>query len=239
MHAADIMTPDVVCATPDTPLPELIHLMLDRDISAVPIVEDGLLVGIVSESDLLHRPEAGTEARRPHWLELLTSSDRLAADYVKTHGRKAGEVMTRDVATVTDTTPIADVLRLLESRHIKRVPVLRDGKLVGIISRRNLLQAVATRMEAPAVSAEDRAIRETFYSKLAAETWADGAGGINAVISDGVVHLWGIAPQGVRRQAVVVLAESIPGVKAVEDHLEAPRVYDPMDRPNWPRTAPP
>jgi CBS-domain-containing membrane protein len=233
MHAADIMTPDVVCATPETPLPELIRLMLDRGIGAVPIIEGDKLVGIVSESDLLHRAEVGTEARRPHWLELITSSDRLASEYVKTHGRKAGEIMTHDVITVSDTTPVADIVRLMESHGIKRVPVLRDGKLVGIISRRNLMQAVASRMQTPPASAEDRAIRETFYAKLAAEPWADGSGAINAVVSDGIVHLWGEAPKGAKREAIVVLAESVPGVKGVEDHLEEPRVYDPMDRPNW------
>lgn len=240
MHAADIMTPDVVCATPDTPLSELIRLMLERDISAVPIVEGDKLVGIVSESDLMRRAETGTELRRSHWLEWITSSDQLASEYMKTHGVKAGEVMTREVITVDADTPLPDIVKLLESRGLKRVPVLRDGKLVGIISRRNLLQALASRMQTPVVNAADRTIRDAFYSQLAEQPWTDGSGAINAVVTDGVVHLWGYAPKGVRRQAVVVLAESIPGVRGVEDHLEEPpHSYDPMDRPNWPRPAPP
>ena len=138
MHAADVMTPDVVSATPETPLAELVRLMLDNRISALPIVDGGRIVGIVSEGDLLRRAEAGAEPRPSRWLELVTSTDRMAADYTRSHGRKAGEIMTRDVLTVTDTTPIAEVAHLLESKHIKRVPVTRDAKLVGIVSRRTV-----------------------------------------------------------------------------------------------------
>ena len=130
MQAADVMTPDVICATPETPLLELVRLMLDNHVSGLPVVEDGRVVGMVSEHELLQRAEAGTEPRPSRWLELLTSSDRLAADYTHTHGRKASEIMTRDVVTVPDTMPIADVAHLLAARRIKRVPVIRDGKLV-------------------------------------------------------------------------------------------------------------
>ena len=193
MIAADVMTPDVICAAPDTPLPELVRLMLDNRISALPIVEDGRIVGIVSEGDLLHRAEAGTEPRPSRWLELVTSTDRLATDYTKTHGRKAGEIMTRDVVTVADTMPIAEIAHLLEARRIKRVPVTRDGRLVGIVSRRNLLQALATNLSTPPITADDRTIRDAFYSELRRQAWADSPGSINAVVADGVVHLWGVA----------------------------------------------
>jgi CBS domain-containing protein len=234
MNAADVMTPDVICGTPDTPLLELVRLMLDNHVSALPIVENGRVVGIVSEGDLMRRAEAGTEPRPSRWLELVTSSDRLATDYAKTHGRKAGEIMTHEVVTVDDTTPIAEVAHLLESRRIKRVPVIRDGRLVGIVSRRNLLQALATRLSAPPVAAEDRTIRDAFYADLRRQAWAGSSGTINAVVSDGVLHLWGIAPDEALRQAIVVVAENVPGVRAVEDHMEYRRVIDPLDRPNWP-----
>jgi len=234
MHAADIMTPDVICATPDTTLPELIRLMLHHAISALPIVEDGRLVGIVSEGDLLRRPEVGTETRRSTWLGLLTSSDSLAAEFVRTHGRKAADVMTRDVATVDATTPVAEIVHLLEARRIKRVPVLRDGRLVGIVSRRNLLQSLAASLAAPPVPSEDSTIRDAFYARLSTQPWMDAAASINAIVADGVLHLCGFAPKGVRRQALIVLAETVPGVRAVEDHLAQPREYDPLDRPNWP-----
>ena len=149
MQAADIMTPDVICAGPETPLAELVHLMLDNRISAVPIVANGQLVGIVSEGDLLRRAETGTEPRPSRWLELMTSSNRLAADYTRTHGIRASEVMTRDVVTVIDTTSMADIAQLLAAKRIKRVPVMRGDKLVGIVSRRNLLYALASRLSGP------------------------------------------------------------------------------------------
>lgn len=238
MQAADVMTPDVITATPETPLPELVRLMLHHQISAVPIVEGETVVGIVSEGDLMRRAETGTEARPSRWLELVASTDRLAADYTRSHGQKAGEIMTRDVLSVTETTPIGEVARLLESRRIKRVPVTRDGKLVGLVSRRNLLHALATRLAAPAVAPDDKAIRDAFYAELRRQSWAAGRTSVNAVVSDGVIHLWGIAPDETLRTAIVVVAEGIPGVKAVEDHLDRPRVVDPMERPYWQTTPP-
>jgi CBS domain-containing protein len=239
MHAADIMTPDVIWADPETPVPELIRLMLDNRISAVPIVAVGRIVGIVSEGDLLRRAETGTEPHPSRWLELMTSSSRLAADYTRTHGLKAAEVMTREVVTIADTAPIAEIAQLLEARRIKRVPVTRDGRLVGVVSRRNLLQALASRLSAPPATADDRTIREAFYEELRRQPWADRPGSINAVVADGVIHLWGIAPDQQRRQAITVVAENIPGVLAVHDHMDHPRVVDPLDRPNWPNPAPP
>ncbi len=239
MNAADVMTPDVICAAPDTPLPELIRLMLDHQISALPIVEDGRIVGIVSEGDLLHRAEATTEPRRSRWLELMTSTDRLATHYTRTHGRRAAEIMTRDVVTVADTMPIAELVRLLEARGIKRVPVTRDGRLVGIVSRRNLLQALATTLSVPAVTADDRTIRDAFYSEFRRQAWVGSPGSINAVVAEGVIHLWGVAADDALRQAIVVVAENIPGVRAVEDHMDRRRVNDPLDRPNWPSPARP
>jgi CBS domain-containing protein len=233
MHAADVMTPDVIFAGPDTSLAELVRLMLDHDVSGVPIVENGRVVGMVSEGDLLRRAELGTETRPVRWLELLTSSDRLAADYAKSHGRKASEIMTRDMVTVDAATPITDVAHLLEVRHIKRVPVTRDGRLVGIVTHRNLLQALATSLAAPAADADDRTIRDAFYAELQRQAWATPSS-INAVVTDRVVHLWGIAPDETVRQAIVVVADNIPGVQAVEDHMDHLRVFDPLDRPNWP-----
>ncbi len=234
MNAADVMTPDVICAAPETPLSELVRLMLDRQVSAVPIVEHGRIVGIVSEGDLLRRAETGTEPRPSRWLELMTSTDRLAADYTRAHGRRAAEIMTRDVVTVADTTPITEVAKLLEARRIKRLPVTRDGRLVGIVSRRNLLQVLATSLSAPPVAGSDRTIRGAFYAELRRQTWAANPGAINAVVTEGVVHLWGVAPDETVRQAIVVVAENIPGVRGVEDHMDRRRAYDPLDRPNWP-----
>jgi CBS domain-containing protein len=194
MHAADVMTPDVICAGPDTSLAELVRLMLDNDVSGVPIIEDGRVVGIVSEGDLLRRAELGIETWPLRWLELLTSSDRLAADYAKSHGRKASEIMTRDVVTVDVAAPITDVAHLLEARHIKRVPVTRDGRLVGIVTRRNLLQALATSLAVPPADADDRTIRDAFYAELQRQAWATpspaaGRGGLAMGAASPIVSL--------------------------------------------------
>jgi hypothetical protein len=116
---------------------------------------------------------------------------------------------------------------------------MRGDKLVGIVSRRNLLYALASRLSGPPGAADGQAIRDAFYGELRKRRWADSPGSINAVVADGVVHLWGVAPDDERRQAMVVAAETIPGVRGVEDHMDRPRVIDPMDRPNWPSPARP
>jgi CBS domain-containing protein len=146
--------------------------------------------------------------------------------------------MTREVVTVDVATPISEVARVLEARHIKRVPVTREGRLVGIVSRRNLLQALAASLAVAPTNADDRTVRDAFYAELQRQPWATPAS-INAVVTDRVVHLWGTAPDETVRQAIVVVAENVPGVRAVEDHMDHPRPIDPMDRPNWPSPAKP
>jgi CBS domain-containing protein len=239
MNATDIMTPDVIYAAPDTPLRDLVRLMLDNHVSALPIVEYGRIVGIVSEGDLFRRVEIGTDPRPSAWQALVRSTDRLAADYTRTHGQKASELMTRNVVTVSDTTLLEEVALLLDTKHVKRVPVTHDGKLVGIVSRRNLLQALASRLSAPSVTAEDRSIREAFYQALREQPWAVGVRAINAMVADGVVRLWGTPPDDALRQAIIVVAENLAGVQSVEDHMDRPSVVDPLNLPNWPAPAPP
>ena len=239
MNATDIMTPDVIYAAPDTPLRDLVRLMLDNHVSALPIVEYGRIVGIVSEGDLFRRVEIGTDPRPSSWQTLVRSTDRLAADYTRTHGQKASELMTRNVVTVSDTTLLEEVALLLDTKHVKRVPVTHYGKLVGIVSRRNLLQALASRLSAPSVTAEDRSIREAFYQALREQPWAVGVRAINAMVADGVVHLWGTPPDDALRQAIIVVAENLAGVQSVEDHMDRPSVVDPLNLPNWPAPAPP
>jgi CBS domain-containing protein len=239
MNATDIMTPDVIYATPDTPLRDLVRLMLDNHVSALPIIEYGRIVGIVSEGDLFRRVEIGTEPRPTAWQALVRSTDRLAADYTRTHGQKASELMTRNVATVSDTTLLEEIALLLYTKHVKRVPVTRDGKLIGIVSRRNLLQALASRLSAPLITAEDRSIREGFYQALREQPWAVGVRAINAMVADGVVHLWGAPPDDALRQALIVVAENLVGVRSVEDHMDRAFAVDPLNLPNWPAPTPP
>jgi len=147
MQACDIMTPDVLTVRPDTGLAELVRLLLERRISAVPVVEDGAVVGIVSESDLLRRPELGTAPARPRWLLLFGFAERDAAAYTKTHGRTAGEVMSQPVISVAEDAAVEEVARLMDRHRIKRLPVLRDGRLVGIVTRSDLVRALARKLQ--------------------------------------------------------------------------------------------
>jgi CBS domain-containing protein len=222
MNASDIMTPDVITAHPDTPLDALVDLMLENRISGVPVVDGDRLVGIVSESDLLRRAETGTERHRSQFLELVSSTATIAADYVRTHGRKASEVMTAGVVTVNHDTPVAEIANVLETKRIKRVPVLRNGKLVGIVSRANLLRALASKLQAqPApAQADDRSIRNALFVEFRQHKWASQVAQFDVTVADGVAHLWGVVRGEDHRRALIVMAENTPGVKRVEDHLD-------------------
>jgi CBS domain-containing protein len=221
MRAGDVMTPDVVRVRPDARVDEVARLMLEHHISGVPVIDAaGRLLGIVSEGDLVRRVETGTAGRRAWWLELLADPAALARDYVKTHGRRVTDVMTRDVLTVGVDTPVEDIARLLERRRIKRVPVVRDGRVIGIVSRADLVRGLAVRpaVPPPAGVADDRAIRERVLAALRTQPWWVGAYR-NVVVVDGVVHLWGLARSPAERDAMRVAAETVPGVRGVEDHL--------------------
>jgi len=221
MNAADIMTPDVITVHPDTPLDQVVTLMLDGRISGIPVVEGDVVAGIVTEGDLLRRVELGSEPRRSPLLELVSRATPLAADYVRSHGRKASEVMTENVITVDDTTPIADIACLLETRRIKRVPVLRDGKLVGIVSRANLLRTLATHLQAtPPVVADDQRIRTDLLAELRQHKWGAMIAQLDVTVEGGVVNLWGVVHSQEQKMAVCVMAENTPGVRRVQDHLE-------------------
>lgn len=221
MRAGDLMTPDVVTAGPEAAVDEIARLMLAHHISAVPVVDAaGRLLGIVSEGDLVRRVETATAGRRAWWLELLADPATLARDYVKTHSRRAADLMTPDVVTVGVDTPLEEVARLLERRRIKRVPVVRDGRVVGIVSRADLVRGLAVRPSEPhpATAADDRAIRERVLAALRGQPWWVGTYR-NIVVVDGVVHLWGLARSQAERDAMRVAAETVPGVRGVEDHL--------------------
>jgi CBS domain-containing protein len=222
MVARDVMTADVVTVTAETAVPEIAALLLKHRISAAPVVDArGGVLGIVSEGDLMHRPEAGTERkRRSWWLTLFGDQGDLAKEFVKTHGLRAADVMTGEVVTVTDDTPLPAIAQILEERRIKRVPVVREGRLVGIVSRADLLRAVAAGKASaePAPKPDDRAIRERLLETILFAEWVTDTF-VNVMVTDGVVHLWGIIESDVQRDALRVAAERIPGVRAVEDHL--------------------
>lgn len=227
MLAKDIMTTTVVTVTADTRVEDIAELLLERNISAVPVVDDaGRLVGVVSEGDLMRRDESGTARPRSWWLNLLASPEEQARDFAKTHGHRAGDVMTTDVATVSEDTPVGEIAHILEKRRIKRVPVLRDGKIVGLVSRANLLHGLAAHKDRPPItpSPDDRTIREQIMALVARQEWIN-YGSLNVVVTDGVVELWGWVDNEDERKALKIAVEDVPGVKSVEDHLGSVAPY--------------
>jgi len=219
--AADIMVRSVVTATPDTPFHELAAAMAAHRIGALPVVQSGKVVGIVTETDLLRRAGSETEApRHSRWSDFFADPAARAAEYARTHGRTAQHVMSRNVVTVQADTPLSDIARLMETHHIKRVPVLLNGELVGIVSRANLVQAVASQpTPAPGERTDDRQIRDALLAELRRQPWAVSGAHYNIVVDQGVVHLWGMVGSAAEREATVVAAENTKGVQKVEDHL--------------------
>ena len=220
MKASDIMTAQVITANPDTAVRHIAALLFKHRISAVPVLENGKLVGIVSEADLLHRHEIGTEgaARSSSWWLQLLSADRSVAEYVRSHATRARDIMTKDVICVAPDTPIAQIARLLEKHGVKRVPVLQGGRLVGIVSRSNLVQALATSSRDMNVGdTHDGAIRTRLSAELERQPWWRSTTS-TVIVTDGVVHYFGILDTEDQRQAARVAAENVPGVRRVEDH---------------------
>ena len=220
MRAIDVMVRDVVTVYPDTDVAEAIKLLAEHDVSALPVVDPaGNLVGVLSEADLIHRVEIRTEKRRPWWQEAVTGASTLAADFAKSHGKKVGEVMTSGVISVSEDTPLSEIATLFEHKGIKRVPVVKDGKLVGIVSRSNLIQALASivgRMDQH--DETDRQIRLELMSRLQQQSWTD-FGSRNVTVSDRVVHIWGLVGSPAERKALLGLAEGVPGVVRVCDEM--------------------
>lgn len=227
MDARDIMTPEVITVVPETPVQEVARLLADNRISGVPVVKDGKVIGILSEGDLFRRVELGTERHHLHWLELFASARSLASEYVKSRGQTAADVMTRDVASVTPTTPLGKIANILESRRIKRVPVLEDDRLVGIVSRANIVQALASLPPAaqPQAKVSDREIRDALFREMRQHRWSFAPSEANVTVSDGVVYLWGFINSEGERQAMLVAARTIPGVQRVEDRMTYPPLY--------------
>jgi CBS domain-containing protein len=220
MKASDVMTRNVVTIKRGASILEAIQLMLENRVSGLPVLGDeGKVVGILTEGDLLHRSETATERHRPRWLELLMGPGRIAEEYVKTHGRKVEEIMTHDLVSVTEDTALDEIVQLMERRRIKRVPVLKGDLLAGVVSRADLLRALARTLdERPGGTHSDAEIRERILSELEKAAWVP-RDGLSITVSDGVVDLNGVILEEKEREALRVVAENTPGVKAVEDHL--------------------
>jgi CBS domain-containing protein len=219
MKARDVMVSPVVTVKPRTSIGELARTLLEHHISAVPVVDErGKLVGIIGEGDLMRRAETGTERRRPWWLLMMTGEETLASDYIKAHGRKVEDLMVRDVITAGPDDPLDRIATLMEQNSIKRVPIVRDGQLVGIVSRANLVQAVAAKQVGLEIPAADASIRDRLLAHLKAQPWAHTAL-LNVTVNGGVVDLWGMTASDVERKAIRVAAESTTGVRALNDHM--------------------
>jgi CBS domain-containing protein len=221
MKAREIMTRRVFTVRPGDALEDAIAAMLEHGVSGMPVVdESGKPVGMLTEGDLLRRSELGTErARRPRWLEFLIGPGKLAAEYTHTHGRAVVDVMNDKLHCVAPDTPLQQVVDLMERQRIKRVPVVEDGKLVGIISRANLLRALALAAPTlPAAPASDEQIRERLWQELNSSEWAPRSL-LDIVVRNGEVHLYGAILDGREREALCVAARNTPGVTAVHDHL--------------------
>jgi CBS domain-containing protein len=220
MKAGDIMSPRVISIAPDANVQDAIEMMLRMHISGLPVIDrNGTLVGVVTEGDFLRRAETGTERKRPRWLEFVMGPRRMAEEYVHAHSRRVDEVMTRDAITCTEDASLDEVVQLMERRRVKRLPVMRGTQVVGIVSRANLLRALANLgAAAPPPAKSDVAIRAQLLAEFEKQTWAPVAL-IDAVVKDGVVELWGTITEESQGEALRVCAENIPGVKSVVSHL--------------------
>ncbi|WP_213770533.1 CBS domain-containing protein [Bradyrhizobium sp. dw_78] len=219
MRAHQVMTQNVITVTPETPIVEAANKMLQNHISGLPVVDkSGKLVGIVSEGDFLRRSEIGTQRKRPRWLQFLMSPGRDADEFTRESGRKIEDVMTCDPVTVDEETPLEELVKLMEKKGIKRLPVLRGNDMVGIVTRSNLLQAVASlARDVPDPTADDDHIRDRITRAIEKADWHPL--GLQVTVRNGVVHLHGIVIDERSRQASIVAAENVEGVKEVHDHL--------------------
>jgi CBS domain-containing protein len=219
MRAHQIMTRSVISVNPDTTIVEAANIMLKRHVSGLPVVDEtGKLVGVVSEGDFIRRSEIGTQRKRGRWLRFILGPGKSASDFVHEHGRKVSEVMTPAPLTITEDTALAEIVELMERNNVKRLPVVRGDKVVGIVSRANLLQAVAgLARQVPDPTSDDDHIRNRIIDALEKTDWCPF--GLNVIVRDGIVHLSGVITEERARQAAVVAAENVDGVKKVHDHL--------------------
>jgi len=219
MRAHQIMTRPVITVTPDTSIIDAANIMLQRHVSGLPVVDaSGKLVGVVSEGDFIRRSEIGTGRKRGRWLRFILGPGKSASDFVHEHGRKVSEVMTKSPLTITEDTALAEIVQIMEKNHVKRLPVVRGSQVVGIVSRANLLQAVATlARQVPDPTADDDHIRNRVIDAIEKHDWCPF--GLSVIVKDGIVHLSGVITDESSRQAAMVAAESVDGVKKVHDHL--------------------
>jgi CBS-domain-containing membrane protein len=225
MKATDVMVSNVITVDVNATVGDTAAILLNNHISGAPVVDEkGGLVGIVSEGDLMRRPEIGTARRRSWWLELISTKWASANEYIKSHSRKVADVMTRDVITAKPDTPLGDIAALLERNRIKRVPIVEGAKLVGLVSRANILQALAsaTKKLPSLASVDDIELRKKVVSRMASEAWRPTM--LTVTVQDGTVNLWGLVHSVEQKKAAQLAAETTPGVRAVVNNIIVQRV---------------
>ncbi len=219
MIAADIMIHPVIAIAPQTTLAQAIRLLVEHRVSGLPVVGPaGEVVGMLTEGDLLRRTETGTAGEQPGWLTSFLLPGRQAGKYIRTHGRRVDEVMTTDVVAITEDTPLADVVGLMRHHHIKRLPVLRDGRLLGIVSRADVVRQVGAAMPKAAETADDSTIRNAIIAAMEQQPWAPGKA-VSVAVQNGVVQLDGCLFDLRQRDALGVLAENVAGVTRVDNQI--------------------
>jgi CBS domain-containing protein len=219
MKVSDIMVKDVVSVGPEASVKDVAALMLERRISGLPVVDGGgRVLGIVSEGDLIRRPEIDTDKAKLGWLHMFLSDEQRARDFVKSHGRKARDVMTQPARCVAPDTPLTEVVRLMERHRVKRLPVLQDGKLAGLVTRADLLRALVMRQAQAPVAASDQELRDRIESILRNEDWAVTAV-VYIQVENGVAQLWGTVESDEQRAALLLAVRGLPGLKDVQPHL--------------------
>jgi len=219
MRVKDVMTPNVICIGADEAVLKAARLMLQNRISGLPVVDkEGELVGMVTEGDFLRRGELGTQRQRPKWLEFIVGPGKLAQEYTHSSGRKVEDIMTSDPWTIGQDATLEAVVDTMERHHVKRLPVTRGGRMVGIVSRANLMHALASlSRDVPAPPpGGDPAIRDKILAAIAKQDWAPR---VNVIVKDGVAELHGVITDDRERAGLIVAAENVPGVKRVRDHL--------------------
>jgi CBS domain-containing protein len=220
MRTHQIMTRKLITVKADTPILDAANLMLERHISGLPVVDEtGKMIGIVSQSDFMRRGEIGTHGPRIRWLDFLMGTGKSASDFVREHGRKVGQIMTRDgLFTATENMPLEELVRLMERQNVKRLPVVSGDTLVGIVTRSDLLRAVASlARDVPDPTADDDHIRSRVIASIEKNEWHPMQLGVT--VRNGIVHLSGMITDERSRQATIVAAENVSGVKLVHDDL--------------------
>lgn len=219
MRVHEIMSRHVVTIGADASVSDAIKTMLSHHISGLPVVDSGgKLVGILSEGDFIRRVEVGTEKRRDRWLGLLTGAEQVALDFARQHGRKVSQIMSPNPITIGEDTLLEQVVRLMEARNVKRFPVMRGEKIVGMVTRADFLAAIANlSLDAGGYSDSDNQIRGAVVAALSHASWRPCA--LNVSVHEGVVVLRGTVKSDNARKAALVAAENVRGVNRVEDQL--------------------